>query len=319
MPTLSRPLFRGAGGNRSSQESRKNYLLDKFPQGIRYAPSCQLLQLSQKVGTQHTLPLRHLFAIQNPTQDLDFTDIEVEAIQHHFHPRQILAKEKAVKDALNQSPNSDALRLAECLHFSCHGSFHAPNPLLSHLLLADSLIASDSPSKRTPEHSTRYLPWRDGKDVDLTKCLTLGEIFALDLNQCRLVTLSACETGLTDWSQLTDEYIGLASGFMVAGSPNIVSSLWVVNDLSTCFLMIKFYQNLQTGASIAQALNKAQCWLLDVTKEELHKWTKELRLSPNNQLSVDSLWFDEWFSQMEETCKPFNSPEYWAAFCTVGQ
>ncbi len=298
--------------------SQGNCLLDSFPESVHYAPSCQLLQLSQKVASQQAPSFRHLFAIQNPTKDLDFSDIEVEAIMGKFHPKQILSKDKASKNALNQAANLSALSLAECVHFSCHGSFSAPNPLDSHLILADSLVASEL-VKRTASEATRYLPWRDGKDVDLINCLTLGEIFALNLKQCRLVTLSACETGLTEWRNLTDEYIGLASGFLVAGSPNIVSSLWVVNDLSTCFLMIKFYQNLQPGVSIAKALNNAQCWLRDVTKAELQKLTQELTLSKNQQLTVDSLWFNDWLKEMEATSKPFHSPEYWAGFCTVGQ
>lgn len=89
-------------------------------------------------------------------------------------------------------------------------------------------------------------------------CLSLGEIFGLDLSQCRLVTLSACETGLTDFRSITDEYIGLPSIFLYAGSPTVVSSLWTVNDLSTAFLMIEFYQNMRAGNSVVLALNKAQ-------------------------------------------------------------
>nr|MDJ0632476.1 CHAT domain-containing protein [Xenococcaceae cyanobacterium MO_188.B29] len=82
-----------------------------------------------------------------------------------------------------------------------------------------------------------------------------------DLRQSRLTVLSACETGLTDFRSLTDEYIGLPSGFLYAGSPNVVSSLWAVNDLSTAFLMIKLYQNLQDKDfhdSVPIALNQAQ-------------------------------------------------------------
>jgi CHAT domain-containing protein len=292
--------------------SLENYLLDYFPDGVQYAPSCQLLQLSQKVAQQQNSSLHRLFAIQNPTKDLDFTDIEVEAIKDNFNPREIISQDKASKNAFDLAANSDTLRLAECVHFSCHGYFHAPAPLSSYLTLADSLVPSDLPANRNPGEATRYLAWRDNKDVDLQKCLTLGEIFALNLQQCRLVTLSACETGLTDWRQLTDEYIGLASGFLIAGSPSIVSSLWLVNDLSTCLLMIKFYQNLQTGLSIAKALNNAQCWLRDVEKEELQRWTQELPLSPGKRLSLEGCL-------STANNKPFHSPEHWAAFCMIGQ
>lgn len=67
-------------------------LLELFPGGVRYTPSCQLLQLSQRVNltAEDTSPTR-FFAIQNPTEDLDFTDIEVEAIAKSFNPAEILS------------------------------------------------------------------------------------------------------------------------------------------------------------------------------------------------------------------------------------
>ncbi|MDF5731273.1 MAG: CHAT domain-containing protein [Rhizonema sp. PD38] len=274
-------------------------LLDKFCDGVRYAPSHQLLQLSQRLASQQTSSVKSFFAIQNPTNDLEFSGIEVEVIQHCFDDKQILAQEKATKNnLLYQSP---AFFNAEYLHFSCHASFEAPEPLLSPLLLAESVVASDS-TERTAEN-TRDLPWGEK--------LTLSDIFALNLKQCRLVTLSACETGLTDWHNLTDEYIGLASGFLVAGSPGIVSSLWLVNDLSTCFLMIEFYQNLQPDSTIAKALNEAQRWLRDVTKEGLQQWIEELPCPPGKKL-----WLQSKLNQA--STQPFHSPEHWAAFCTVG-
>jgi CHAT domain-containing protein len=106
----------------------------------------------------------------------------------------------------------------------------------------------------------------------LERCLTLGEIFGLNLSQCRLVTLSACETGLTDPTSLSDEYIGLPSGFLYAGSPSVVSSLWTISYISTAFLITKFYNDLQQGVSVAVALNQAQRWLRDATGDELQQW-----------------------------------------------
>jgi CHAT domain-containing protein len=65
---------------------------------LLYTPSCQLLQLSQRVNPtgEESSPTR-LFAIQNPTEDLDFTDIEVEAIAKSFNPAEVLIRKKASK------------------------------------------------------------------------------------------------------------------------------------------------------------------------------------------------------------------------------
>ncbi|WP_424101057.1 CHAT domain-containing protein [Moorena producens] len=92
------------------------------------------------------------------------------------------------------------------VHFSCHGKFEPKSPLASALLLADA-------------------------------DLTLYKIFKLDLNQCRIVGFSACETRITISSNeeeesslpsALDEYIGLPSSFLYAGSPSVVSTLWKV-------------------------------------------------------------------------------------------
>ncbi|MCC0179706.1 CHAT domain-containing protein [Waterburya agarophytonicola K14] len=156
----------------------------------------------------------------------------------------------------------------------------------------------------------RFLPSRDGGNIDLEQCLTLGEIFGLDLRNCRLVTLSACESGLTDFKSLSDEYIGLPSAFLYAGSPSVVSSLWTVSDLSTTFLMIKFYQNLQEIDSVPIALNQAQLWLRNLTQEEFREWSKDLPLTGDQRFEIDG--------RFRENEHPFASPYHWGAFCAVG-
>ncbi|NEO03562.1 MAG: CHAT domain-containing protein, partial [Moorea sp. SIO3I7] len=131
-----------------------------------------------------------------------------------------------------------------------------------------------------------------------------------------LVTLSACETGLVQ-SKLTDEYIGLPSGFLVAGSPAVVSSLWTVDDLSTALLMIKFYQNLLEQMSLAVALNQAQLWLRYATVQNLRTWAeqfKKFNLENNFKEEVE-----EELASFDNEETPFNSPYYWGAYCAIGQ
>ena len=286
-------------------------LLDLFPQGVSYAPSVQLLELTQK---QSKPQLNNLFAVQNPTEDpkLPFTQVEVTAIRSQYQPYDdVLIGREAHRKALTK----ERLGKANCTHFSCHGVFNFENPELSALLLANSLI--EETGKRSVAEGegdeTRFLPSRDGGSIDLEQCLTLGEIFSLDLRNCRLVTLSACETGLTDFKSLSDEYIGLPSGFLYAGSPSVVSSLWSVSDLSTTFLMIKFYQNLPEMDSVAIALNQAQLWLRDLTKEELAKWKTTANIPDSQMWKIDKLLMN-----MPDRSRPFSSPYHWGAFCAVG-
>ncbi|MFM9267743.1 CHAT domain-containing protein, partial [Tychonema sp. BBK16] len=119
-------------------------LLELFPGGVRYTPSCQLLQLSQRVNltVEDTSPSK-FFAIQNPTEDLDFTDIEVEAIAKSFNPAEILSRQNASKAGLQQQIAS--LQNADIAHFSCHGFFDFINPEKSALILAGAKVTPLNP------------------------------------------------------------------------------------------------------------------------------------------------------------------------------
>jgi len=110
------------------------------------------------------------------------------------------------------------------LHIAAHGIFRADNPMFSSLKLGDS--------------------W-----------LNLFDIFNLQLG-AELTVLSACETGMSAvWEG--DELLGLARGFLYAGTPSLVVSLWTVNDRSTAQLMRRFYEALHRGASKTRALQEA--------------------------------------------------------------
>ncbi|MFS0514790.1 CHAT domain-containing protein, partial [Nostoc sp. UIC 10607] len=281
-------------------------LLDRFVRGVRYVPNCQLLLLSQK--RQHH-DFIQLFAIQNPTKDLAWSDIEVETISRYFQSKDVLVREAAQKEAINNQMLSNA----NCVHFACHGYFNFESPLNSALLLADR-INNKSSIEQVNAVSEIVLDKGD-KIINLEDSLTLDEIFKLNLSQCSLVTLSACETGLIDFTNSSDEYIGLPSGFLVAGSANVVSSLWAVQDFSTAFLMIKFYENLQNQTSVAYALNQAQLWLRKITKTEFEKWLEEKQLPLNPTLKIN---IRRRLNQLSDDEQLFQSPFYWAGFCAIG-
>ncbi|TAD82914.1 MAG: CHAT domain-containing protein [Oscillatoriales cyanobacterium] len=169
-----------------------------------------------------------------------------------------------------------------------------------------------------PSEEKRYIRSRRGETFDITECLTLTEIFDLQLSKCRLVVLSACETGLTDARNTTDEYIGLTSGFFYAGATSILSTLWAVNDVSTAILIIKFYELFlsETRPPVAVALRESQLWLRDATVQDLVAWVagSKLILDKRKDGMQDYI---AWGEEPENT--PYQSPHFWAAFCAVGQ
>ncbi|MGC9506103.1 CHAT domain-containing protein, partial [Baaleninema sp.] len=289
-------------------EDGEAYLQDLFPKGVGYAPNCQVLQQAQN---RQRPDFNRLFAIQNPTQDLQFTDIEVEAIQSLFNPHQVLKHDQAEKAAID----GETLKNAHCTHFSCHGYFNFRDALKSALILAKSEFTPPPPT----DDPSRYLSLEDNKLLDLEKCLTLEDILRLDLTHCRLVTLSACETGITDFTSTSDEYIGLPSGFILAGSPNVVSTLWAVADISTAIFMIQFYQTLQqSDLSVVLALRQTQKWLREATVQDLLEWVDSCAvISPERRKQMKrKLTFGAWKRKLD--AKRFESPYYWAAFCAIG-
>jgi CHAT domain-containing protein len=292
-------------------EDGEAYLQDLFPKGVGYAPNCQVLQQAQNRQRPH---FNRLFAIQNPTQDdrIKFTDMEVEAIQSLFNPHQVLKHDQAEKAAID----GETLKNAHCTHFSCHGYFNFQDALKSALILAKSTFTPPPPT----DDPSRYLSLEDNKVLDLQKCLTLEDILRLDLTHCRLVTLSACETGITDFTSTSDEYIGLPSGFILAGSPNVVSTLWAVADISTAILMIQFYQTLQQQSelSVVLALQQTQKWLREATVQDLLDWIDSCAvISPERRKEMKKrLTLGYWKNKLD--AKRFESPYYWAAFCAIG-
>lgn len=277
-----------------------NTFLDRFLSGVSYTPSFQALQFAQN---RYRPDFRRFLGVQNPTGDLSYADVEVSGIQDEIQTNvEILPGKMAQKNAI-----ADALLEIHCVHFACHGYFNFDSPLKSALVLAGA------DSGETQEDGDDQTIAVAGQAISLEKCLTLGEIFGLNLEHCRLVTLSACETGLTDFRSLADEYIGLPSGFLYAGSPNVVSSLWSVNDISTALLMIKFYENLQNNESVTAALNQAQRWLRDSTGDELQQWKQSKNLLLNSTLQLQLT------RQFRGGYKPFQNLVYWAAFYAIGQ
>lgn len=87
--------------------------------------------------------------------------------------------------------------------------------------------------------------------------LTAREISMLDLSGCDLVVLSACETGVGEYS--ADGTLGLQRAFKQAGVQSIIMTLWPVSDMAAQFMMTEFYRNWITkGQPKRTAFRNAQ-------------------------------------------------------------
>jgi CHAT domain-containing protein/Tfp pilus assembly protein PilF len=100
---------------------------------------------------------------------------------------------------------------------------------------------------------------REGKAQD--GFLRSHDLFNLNLS-ADLVVLSACRTALGKEFR-GEGLIGLARGFMYAGAPRVVGSLWATDDKATAELMVRFYRKmLRDGLPAAAALRAAQIEML---------------------------------------------------------
>jgi CHAT domain-containing protein len=263
-------------------------------------------------------------AIGNPTQDRPFIELCVKTVGQIWQGKKLVkCKDEANKQLLGIADdskkdenkdeneeqrqlllnNQEFLKTIHSLLFSGHGKFDPESSLESGLLF-----------------------YHNQEQYDLLK---LTEIFGLDLSNCRLVTLIACEAAMTDWTSITDEYISIPSAFLWAGVEGIVSALWTVEEKASVFLGIKFYQillNQQGEKDVIKALREAQFWLRNVTKNGLLKWLEESKIDMSyiNELFKNELFrskgintINDWLQPQPK--KPFSNPYYWAAFCVVGK
>jgi CHAT domain-containing protein/tetratricopeptide (TPR) repeat protein len=160
--------------------------------------------------------------------------------------RQILAlvpanegKQALDFSASRQTATSADLSQYRYVHFATHGFLDSLHPELSGIVL--SLI--------------------DEKGNTQDGFLRSHEVYNLKL-PAELVVLSACQTGLG--KEVKGEgLVGLTRGFMYAGAPRVVVSLWSVNDQATAELMARFYRGmLRDKLRPAAALRAAQISLM---------------------------------------------------------
>jgi len=87
--------------------------------------------------------------------------------------------------------------------------------------------------------------------------LTAQEASQIDLRNCVLIVLSACETGLGDIKGSEGVY-GLQRALKIAGARFIVMSLWEIPDRETVEFMSVFYKNITETKDIRGAFHTAR-------------------------------------------------------------
>lgn len=184
---------------------------------IIYAPSARVWTTLQK---RRNKKIENSLLIGFADERIPLVENEIRELEPIVaDPTAFVGKKATFASFINNAPAFDAI------HMACHGKFRPENPMFSSLHLADG--------------------WVTVRDICSQKLTA------------KLVTLSACETGLNKIFA-GEEILGLARGFLTAGADSLVVSLWAVNDAATSRLMRDLYTNLQRGTSISASLRQAQ-------------------------------------------------------------
>lgn len=157
---------------------------------------------------------------------------EVAAVGRQLPGARVLLGSAARRSALRRFG-----RGASVVHIASHAIFRGDNPILSGIELADGR-------------------------------LTFYDLFDLRLG-ADLVVLSGCETGAYDVLE-GDEVLGLARGFLYAGTASLVASLWPVDDVAVARFMESFYSFLERSGP-REALRQSMCELID-RGFSIHEW-----------------------------------------------
>jgi CHAT domain-containing protein len=274
-----------AAGRKESVGVIGDWVLDHC--AVSYAPNARTL-LAAQVQLDVSKPVA-IAAIGEPrpvtAAPLDYADAEALIVGSLFATSQKLSGAEAVIGAI-----VPAMEAAKVSHFACHGVTIYSDTLDSYLLLANDAQ------------------------------LTVRKMLSMHLPRPRLVTLSACDTGLID-TRFPDEVVALPSACMVAGFAAAIGTMWSVSDGSTALLMARFYETwLRGGVEPAEALRQAQNWIRASTVQQLREYVSDCITGRKEQGWMPANAGERLLGYLSTVTAQdaLRHPYYWGAFVYYG-
>ncbi|MFT7283002.1 MAG: CHAT domain-containing protein, partial [Cyclobacteriaceae bacterium] len=194
------------------------YLIERYAISYSFAAAIATTQMQKVKNDNGDILLMapvNFNHTSNKLPSLPATEQEVRRLSVLFRAKGFSATTYVKNKAVESRLNSEELGSYSYLHFATHGEVNQSSPELSKI----------------------YLSAEEGQDGSLYS----GEIYNLKLN-ARLVSLSACETGLGKIAQ-GEGIVGLSRALIYAGADNLVVSLWKVSDQATTEMMSEFYNS----------------------------------------------------------------------------
>lgn len=151
------------------------------------------------------------------------------------------------------------------LHLAMHGLVNQKNPDFSGLAMTEDMKKQED------------------------NFLYAYEIKQLGLN-AGLVVLSACETGIGKY-QRGEGVVSIGRGFMYAGAPALIMTLWSLNDQSGAVIIEQFYKNLSEGMEKDEAIRQAKLFYLDHYPDEYthpFMWAAFVQVGDYSSISINN-------------------------------
>lgn len=212
--------------------------------------------------------------VADPADELRYAVLESEAIRERFYPdaRYLGTASSAGRAADGRGEPEEVL--AEM------PSAGEPGASVFHLALHAGL-APGAPGRS-------FLQLADGKPLTLDRILARAEGRPPQAAG-GLVSVVACRSDLaaTDY----DEALTLATAFLAAGAATVVGARWEIRDEHTSVLMYMFHHFLlRDGLRPADALRRAQLWMLDPDRHVPEQMPDALRARVSSRLSGLIFW-----------------------------
>jgi CHAT domain-containing protein len=183
---------------------------------------------------------------------------EAQAIKSLFAEAKVLTGAQATESSLKQ------VSAPSIIHIATHGFFLTDAPASSsdasgvRTRAINASAKIENPLLRSGVALAGANLRKGGSDDGI---LTALEASGLNLWGTKLVTLSACDTGLGEVKNGEGVY-GLRRAFTLAGTETLVMSLWPVSDYVTRELMTSYYRGLKQGLGRGEALRQVQLGML---------------------------------------------------------
>jgi len=200
--------------------------------------------------------------VGDPGGDLPYAQMETQALRDAFYPEATIwgeppemtdgaATPARVRTALTEHEHS-------LFHYAGHAAVDAMHPGSSALVMGEQRLKADRISRLAPEQS-----------------------------YC--VCLAACTTHVT--AEAFDEAFTLSTAFLLGGASSVLGSLWRIKDAGTAVLTFMVHHYLSQGSRPADALHRAQMWMLNRSRRVPESMPDRMRNAlPGLELTDPVVW-----------------------------